>query len=200
VQLQVFAGNVRSLDWRSYSSDFSAPTRKLDLARDGAGPHVFELTERTQLRIALEDLSTQEPRLQPWVKVIAARAAAGGRNDDGFANARRLPREWDERYTAIDLTPGAYVIGAGRTDELPEVTATIEVGAGTTEASLQLGDVEMAQFLVVRCTGSAGELLTGVQFSSAVAVGQGGRVRSGTIDRVERPGGEYWLARSKVRC
>jgi hypothetical protein len=195
-QLQVLAGDVRSLDWRSFSSDYSSPNRTLDLARDGKGPHVFELTERCMLLITLEDLSTLEPRLPAWVKVISAEVANGAAPAQSFANSRRLTREPGELYRAIDLTPGAYVIGAGRGEDAPDVTATIEVGRGKTEASLRLGEVESKRFLVVRCSGPNGTPLLGVEFSSIVD--QGEASRSGGLDAIERPGGEYWLALAKL--
>jgi len=195
-QLQVLAGNVRNLDWRTYSSDQSAPSRTIDLARDGAGPHVFELTERARLLVTLEDLSALEPRIQPWIKVITAEAAKGGVTAASFEGSTRLTRELGQRYSALDLVPGAYVLGAGRGDNAPEVTAKVELGAGTTEASLQLGELDMSRFLVVRCTGPDGAPLMGVDFTTNVEQGNGSR--SGGIKCVERLGGEYWLAQSEL--
>jgi len=195
-QLQVLAGNVRNLDWRTFASDHSAPSRTIDLARDGKGPHLFELSERSKLRVTLEDRSTLEPRLQPWVKVITAQAAQGGLTAKSFEGGQRLNRELGQLFSAVDLTPGAYVIGAGRGDDAPEVTATVEVGAGTTEASLQLGELDMSRFLVVRCVGPEGAPLMGVEFTTIVT--QVNNTHSGGFSNVERPGGEYWLPHGEL--
>jgi hypothetical protein len=195
-QLQVLAGNVRNLDWRNYTSDHSAPSRTLDLARDGAGPHVFELTERSKLRVTLVDESTLEPRLTAWVKVVSAKDAQAGVTAKTFESGQRLNREDGQLFSALDLTPGAYFIGAGRGDKAPEVTATVELGGGTTEAALRLGELDLARFLVVRCTGPDGAPQMGVEFSTNVT--QSGGSRSGGVTSVERPGGEYWLPESEL--
>jgi len=196
-QLRVFAGDILQPDYRNYLSTYSAASRTIDLARDGEGPHVIELALRTRLLVHLEDHSQLETKLTPWVKAVAAQTAAAPSDGETFKDAPKLARIEGQRFCLMDLAPGAWVIGAGRGAGAPEVTARAEVGPGTTEVSLRLGEVDMSKFLVVRCKGPEGAPQAGVSFAYATVTKSGSS--SGGLNPTERPGGEYWINRDDLR-
>lgn len=191
VQFEVLAGDVRSFDWRNYVSEFSSPSRTIDLARDGEGPHPFQLEPRVTLRVTVHDASSLAPRIAVWVRAIDAKQVKGSAAAVLLAEGKALMHEGESRYVVGDLAPGRYVIGAGRGNGEAEVTATVDIVRGTTAAELQLGEIDRSRFLIVRCTGPTGAPLSRVSFSSVVSR-QGG-TGSGNLESTERPGGEYWL-------
>ncbi|MEZ6014554.1 MAG: PDZ domain-containing protein [Planctomycetota bacterium] len=191
-QLEVLAGNTTSLDYQTYSSEYKSVSRTIDLARDGAGPHVFDLTARTILRVTVDDTSTIEPRMPVWVQAVSAAQVKGRDLASAFEDGTKLSRVEGQRYDVPDLAPGRYIVGAGRGKGAPEVTATVELGAGITEAALQLPEIDLSRFLIVRCKSPEGRPLAGVSISCSVESGNGSR--SGGISTSERPDGEYWLS------
>ncbi len=196
-QLQVYAGDVSTSDYRTYDSAYAAPSRTIDLGRDGSGPHTFQLQARARLEVRVADRSSREPRIAPWVKAVSADGPGAQTGVQAFKAGQRLIRMDAERFSAVDLTPGAWVVGAGRGSDEPEVTARVEIGPGPTEVSLELGELDLSRFLVVRCKGPEGAPLFGVTFGYSIAH-PGGGGRSGGVTSFARPGGEYWIGWSEL--
>ncbi|MEM6673668.1 MAG: PDZ domain-containing protein [Planctomycetota bacterium] len=188
--LKVLAGNVERLDWRTYASDYASKETRIELARDGEGPHVVELQARSPLRVVVSDESGLEPPLRSWVKVVpAARAEAD--LDSALDESEKLDRGDTAAFTAPDLAAGSYVVAVGRGEGDPEVTDTVEVTAGGTEHRVVLGAVDMERFVVARCVGPDGLPLGDVRFTYEITRESGDY--SGGANATERAPGEYWL-------
>ncbi|MEM6673669.1 MAG: PDZ domain-containing protein [Planctomycetota bacterium] len=188
--LLVLAGDVEQLDWRTYSSDYASEQVRIELARDGEGPHVIQLHARSPLHVFVEDESGLEPSLSAWVKVIpTARAAAD--LDSALQDARGLVRGRSAAFMAPDLSEGTYVVAVGRGPGAPEVTDAVAVVSGGTEHRVVLGAVDLDRFLVARCVGPDGRPLEDVRFTSVILRGPGSWSESPRS--IERGPGQYWL-------
>lgn len=185
VELQVFAGNVRKVDWRTTVADQKSSTRTIDLDRDGAGPHRMDLERGQFLRVTVTGASDGEAAIGTWVKA----AAAGGDTDWTSRTITSLSREAGGVYTVMGLAEGSYVIAVGRGGSAPELTLPVQVVPGVTEVEATLGELNLSRFVIVRCQTSGGEAVTG-----ATVNGRWAGARGAPTEAVEQGMGEYWLA------
>lgn len=163
----------------------------MDLERDGPGPHVLQLAERSVLRVTVEDETPESERAPPWVRVVPEASARGRDAADVFEGVRPVRRLGDGPFEVPDLAPGTYVVGVGRSAGAPEVTDTVEVGAGVTEHVVTLGALEATGFLVARVLAPPGEALGRLRFRSSITVMD--LERPTFLTPTERGDGVYWI-------
>lgn len=196
--LKAMVGRVQGGEYgRADSSELASDIRVIDLEHDGEGPHLFELKARSLLWVTIEDESGLVPRIEPWVKIVEASKAEGEDPDDLFDEKRSLARTPSGAFSVADLDAGSYLLGAGLGAGPVQVTAEVLLDGGLVEQSLTLGGVDMAEFLVVRCTGPSGRNLLDVSFSHRVER-TGGGSGSGRVESIARGPGTYWLPMSEV--
>ncbi len=191
LRVRFLAGQVRAYDWRHHVGEFTSDVITLvpDPDPSKASKYSVTLKEQTQLRVTVEDKSTVLPHLDPWVKLKAQGMSASA--------AIPMKRRGSGPYIVPDLELGAYEIMVGRGAEEPEVAQAVEIRPGLNQAEVTLGEVDPDSFIVVTCTGPDGRPVPEVDFrftNKSAGSSHIGRVD----DLVMRPGGEYWLAWTKV--
>lgn len=196
VSFTAYAGNITRPDYRAYVSDFESAETSLDADLDGLGPHTIELKTRRVLRVTVDDQSTLQPRVKPWVKLLTGNDAAATDITPLLEDAQSLSRGKDSVYLVADVVPGPALIAAGRGDIEAEVTAKVEIVEGVTEVSLVLGEVDMERFLVVNCVGPSQRPLMDVSFQFRAQ--RGGSSSSGGATAIAREPGVYWIAMSEL--
>ncbi len=194
--LKAMVGRVQGGEYgRRDSSELASDIKVIDLEHDGEGPHLFELKARSLLWVTIEDESGLVPRIEPWVKIVEAAKAED--SEDLFDEGRSLMRTPSGAFSVADLDAGSYLLGAGLGAGPVQVTAEVRLDGGLIEQSLTLGGVDMAEFLVVRCTGPSGKNLLDVSFSQREERTNGGS-GSGGVESIARSPGTYWLPMSEV--
>ncbi|MEM9378550.1 MAG: PDZ domain-containing protein [Planctomycetota bacterium] len=193
---RVFAGDVRAIGRNELSSDHVSQEVRLDLDRDGVGPHVVDLAPRNRLRVRV---SAEEGGVtwmtRKWVKVVPVGPSAA-LQERALEAAEPLPSGPRGVFDATDLTPGEYLVAAGRGDDDTEVSATVVVREGIQEVELLLPALDASEFLVIRCTGPDGVPAKRVRFRGSITNGTYPRATS--VRPARSDGGEYWVPRKDL--
>jgi len=196
--LKAMVGRVQGGGYgRTDSSEFVSDITVIDLEHDGEGPQRLAGKARSLLWVTVEDLSGLEPRINPWVKVIESDKAQDKDPEDLFEGARSLTPTPSGAFSVADLDAGTYLLGAGLGPGPAQVTTEVLLDGGLVEASLTLGEVDLARYLVARCTGPTGQNLLDVSFTQRVERAGGGS-GSGRVEAISRGPGTYWLPMESV--
>ena len=194
IEFRAFAGDARRLAYRETLANYASSSTSLDVARDGLGPHRIDLIESNFLRVHLTDDSKLVPVIDPWVRALPAEDLGSDASVWSGRDPVRLEKEERGVFTAKDLAEGSWVVAVGRGTGEPELTAPVAVGPGATELDLVLGDIDLAQFIVVRATVPGGRPALNVRFRLTMIADGGGRNERG-VRANDRGMGVYWLAR-----
>ncbi|QDV05102.1 hypothetical protein Poly30_05970 [Planctomycetes bacterium Poly30] len=195
-ELIVRSGNVQRLDWRSMTSDFESEPRMVNVDTEGAGPLVVELRANQILRVKVEDASELVPRIPIWVKAMPA---PGGSGEIDWSEESRtaLTAVPSGDFEVSGMPGGKYLLAVGRGEgNAPEITRPVTVGPGLTEVSLQIGEADLGDFLVVRCEREDGTPVDKVSFDASVQTER--FARPVQIKPERRARGEYWLPRGQL--
>lgn len=184
--LRVLGGDVMRLRWDRYVATFRSEERLVDLEKDGAGPHVFDLVPANLLRVTVKDESTMLPRIKPWVSIVAE-------GDEG--DGTKLKRHQDGPFLVADLEPGRYELKCGRGQGDVELEQSVELVAGLNEVELTLGDVDADDYLVLKCHDDSGRPIGSIDVRYEAK--SKGSTHTGGLRTVARPGGEHWVHRGE---
>ncbi len=186
-KLRALGGTVERARSDRFAARLASEERRVDLDRDGPGPHVFDLAPASVLRVLVTDESEVRPRISPWVKL----------KDLASDETKSLSCYADGPFLLADPKPGTYELTAGRGQVEAEWTESVEIVGGVNEVAVTLGDVDLAQYLVVHCSDDAGRPVLDARFRYSVKSEDGSS--SGGMRHTSPSPGEYWLARSRFR-
>ncbi|MEQ8766891.1 MAG: carboxypeptidase regulatory-like domain-containing protein [Planctomycetota bacterium] len=102
-----------------------------------------------------------------------------------------LVRPTDPSYEFLDVAPGWYAIGVGRSVRTAEVIEMVEVSSGVRRHDLSLPPLDPGRVIAVRATGPKGEPVPDLSFRLEVATSQ--NRQTSTADATIRPDGTYWI-------
>lgn len=189
-RLRVLAGRVLAYSYGKHTAAEASPARLVDLDVDGEGPHVFTLEPQDQLRVQVEDPTSEGPAMTAWVKF--RKVDEDGRPKEMFKDQQFGP------FVALAPEPGSYELTAGRSSGDPEVTEVVEIVPGMNEVTLALPELDSSRFLIARCRTIDGKAVSRVSFSYRIHEEDGGISSSG-IPFTQRSPGEYWVDVSRLR-
>ena len=178
----------------------TSPAREVVLKVGEEPPQlVLELQSRPAVagRVSFEG---EEPRRA----YIWFQKHAGGALPDGADLARGGgPREslnasLDFRFNFTNLSPGTYVLGAGRTREFAELVELVVVADRPVEKNLHVPRPDPANYICVRVLDPDGQPLRRVRFQVQKDYTGGGH-RSGSIGSIPQEDGTYWILRQVTK-